>query len=280
MLHPIILISKKEIMDNIRNKWMIIVSIIFAALVLVSSYFGSLGNQGWQDIGGTISSMMAFVLLLVPIIALILAYAALIGEIERGSMSSLLTLPTTRLEILLGKFFGLSTIIAITILIGFGIAGIVIGVNVEGVNFVDYLVFIGSTILFGLVFISVAIFFSSLFRRRTSAIGGAIFIWFFFNMILPVILAGILFSSVGFESVFTGNFSIPEWYYGVQLINPITVYQTLIGLTVGPVATTIEQTVTTTYPDYYSSGLMILILGLWVILFQLFAYIRFRTIDI
>ena len=64
-------IIKKEILDNIRNKWIIILSIIFALLTLVTSYFGSIFSTGWQDLGGTINGMMSLVQLLVPIIALI-----------------------------------------------------------------------------------------------------------------------------------------------------------------------------------------------------------------
>ena len=39
---PILNIAKKEILDNVRNKWVIILTIIFASLTLVVSYFGSI----------------------------------------------------------------------------------------------------------------------------------------------------------------------------------------------------------------------------------------------
>lgn len=271
-------IAKKEIMDNIRNKWVIILSIIFASLALVVSYFGSIFSQGWQDFGVTISGMMNLVQFLIPIIGLMLGYASIIGEIEKGSMSSLLSLPTNRLEILLGKFLGLGSVLSFTILIGFGVAGIVIGINVPGVNYGDYLVFIGSTILLGLVFISLALFFSSLFKKRSTAMGGAIFLWFFFNMILPIVFMGILLMNISLNEI--GEGIIPEWYHGLVLLNPLSVYSTLVLLNVEPVMNAIQQNMPTEYPSFYSSGLMILIMILWITIFLLLSFWRFRKKDI
>ena len=96
ILNSIFSIAKKEILDNVRNKWIIVLTIIFASLALVVSYFGSIFSQGWQNFGATISGMMSLVQFLIPIIGLMLGYAAIIGEIEKGSMSSLLSLPAKR----------------------------------------------------------------------------------------------------------------------------------------------------------------------------------------
>ena len=278
MLNAIFIISKKEIMDNIRNKWIITLSFIFALLTLVTSYFGSIFSTGWQDLGATISGMMSLVQLLVPIIALILGYAAIIGEIERGSMSALLAQPVTRLEILLGKFFGLGSILALAILIGFGVAGIVIALNVPDVNFVNYLIFIGSTIIIGLVFLSISLFFSTVFKKRTTAIGGAIFLWFLFNMILPMIFVGILLTQIDIQEIVAGaEATIPSWFHIVNLINPISVYQTFNTLSIGA---DIQGMVPSSYPDFFSGGLMILLLLLWIIVFQLLAFWRFNKKDI
>ena len=47
MIHnPILSIAKKEIMDNIRNKWIILITILFVALTLLASYAGSVFSEG------------------------------------------------------------------------------------------------------------------------------------------------------------------------------------------------------------------------------------------
>jgi len=274
-INSIFIIAKKEIMDNIRNKWIIVLSFIFALLTLVTSYFGSIFSTGWQDLGATISGMMSLVQFLIPIIALILGYAAIIGEIERGSMSALLSQPITRLEILLGKFIGLGSILAFTIIIGFGVAGIVIALNVPDVNFINYLIFIGSTILIGLVFLSISLFFSTIFKKRTAAIGGAIFLWFLFNMILPMIYVGVLVASVGIENLMSGE--LPSWYYILTLSSPLSVYTTfnILALRI-----TLQGELISSFPKFFSAELMILLLLLWIIISLLLAYWRFNKKDI
>lgn len=274
-LNPIFIIAKKEIMDNIRNKWIIILSFIFALLTVVVSYFGSYFSEGWEDLAGTITGMMSLVQFLVPIIALVLGYAAIIGEIERGSMSALLSLPTSRMEIILGKFTGLGAIISIAVVIGFGIGGIIISLNVANTNYVDYLIFIISTILIGLVFLSLAIFFSTLFNKRSTAMGGAIFLWFFFNMILPIIMSGILIMSIGFSGLLDST--IPEWYYYISLANPLSVYgnlnQIALNLSFG-------QQVSITYPSIFSGELMAGLLVVWILVFLILSIWRFNFKDI
>ena len=277
ILNSIFGIAKKEILDNVRNKWIIILTIIFTSLTLVVSYFGYIFSQGWQDFGVTIGGMMSLVQFLIPIIGLMLGYAAIIGEIEKGSMSSLLSLPINRIEIIMGKFLGLGCVLSFTTFIGFGVAGIVIAANVANVNYSDYLIFIGSTILLGLMFVSLALFFSTLFKKRSTSMGGAILLWFLFNMILPLVFVGIMIASTSFENITSGTF--PEWYYILELINPISVYSALISLNVGPVST-MQGTFSVSYPSFYSSGLMILILIIWIVSFLLLAFWRFDRRDI
>jgi Cu-processing system permease protein len=272
-------VAKKEIMDNIRNKWIIIISLMFAILTVVVSYFGSLTSQGWQDLSLTIVAMMTFVEYLVPIIALMLGYATIIGEIERGSMSALLSLSATRFEIVAGKFLGLASVLALTILIGFGIAGLIIAVNVSDIDFVAYLLFIAMTIMFGLIFLSISLFFSTVFRKRSSAIGGAVFLWFFFLFIIQIIYQGVLIASIGLEKLISGT--IPEWYYALELTSPVSVYSYFVSLNVVSLDTLAQISGSTfTYPSFISNWVLFPILCAWIIIFFVLAVWRFQRQDI
>jgi len=276
----ILSIAKKEIMDNIRNKWIILVSVMFALLTLVVSYFGSLASRGWQDLGFTISGMASLVTFLVPIIALMLAYAAIIGEIERGSMNSLLSLSATRFEIIIGKFLGLAGVMCFTIFIGFGAAGLMIAANVSNVNYADYGIFIGATMLLGLVFLSVALFFSTIFNKRSTAMGGAIFLWFLFNIILPIVFVGLLMTTIDITQFVQGNtINVPDWYNAVNLFNPISVYSSLLTTAIGPVSS-MNASSQIPAPSWYSSGLLIGVLLAWIMVFFVLAVWRFQRKDI
>ena len=104
------ILAAKEFRDRLRNRWVIAVAIIFTLFALAISYFGAAqqGSVGPGNIQVTIASLVSLVIYLIPLIALMLGYDAIVGERERGSLDLLLSLPITRLELLLGKFLGLS----------------------------------------------------------------------------------------------------------------------------------------------------------------------------
>jgi Cu-processing system permease protein len=273
-------IAKKEIMDNIRNKWIILVAAMFAILTLVVSYFGSLGTSGWQDLGNTISGMTQLGSFLISIVAFMLGYATIIGEIERGSMSSLLSLSANRFEIVVGKFLGLGAVLCLTILVGYGVAGIVIGLNISNVDYLEYLIFIGLTMVFGLVFLTVALFFSTVFSKRSTALGGAIFLWFLFNIILPIVFVGLLATTIDFTTInMASKIIAPDWYHFLNLFNPISVYSTLISITIGPVQSSTGSGFIPN-PSWYSTELLIIVLLAWIIVFFILAVWRFQRKDI
>lgn len=276
----ILSIAKKEVMDNIRNKWIIIASVLFAVLTIIASYIGTLYSQGWNNIGDTIVWMIAFVLYLLSIIALILGYGTIIAEVERGSMSSLLSLSTTRFEIITGKFIGLASVLSLTIIIGFGSAGLIIAANVPNVNYIEFLIFLGTTILFGLIFLSISLFFSTIFNKRSTAIGGAVFLWFFFLILLRIIFQVILLSSIGLNNYFSGV--TPDWYYLLELFNPVSVYTYFISINVVPLSQMIQgsPTISIKYPFFISNSVLLPVLILWIIVFFILAYFMFERKDI
>lgn len=277
-MNGILGIAKKEVMDNIRNKWIILVSVMFAVLTIAVSYFGSLESQGWQDLAFTIGGMESLVTMLVPIIALILAYATIIGEIERGSMNSLLSLPVTRSEIVFGKFLGLGSVLCFTILVGYGAAGLLIAANVPNVNYVDYGIFIGATMLLGLVFLSIALCFSTMFNKRSTAMGGAIFLWFLFNIILPIVFLGLLVASVDFNQFIEDQvITAPSWYYVLNLFNPTSVYSSLLDQALTPMS---SIGAITPYPSWYTAEALVCVLIIWILSFFIIGLWRFQRKDI
>jgi len=277
MLDIIINIAKKEFMDNIRNKWIIIITILFASLTLLASYAGSIYSEGWQDLGVTMSIMSGLVNFLITIIALILGYSAIIGEIEKVSMNALLSLPAKRLEIVLGKFFGLGMVLTSTILIGFGIAGIIIGFNVPDVKYDEYLIFIGATILVGLVFLSIGIFLSCLFRKRSTAMGGAIFVFFLFTIIWQFIVFALLIITSSFN---IENAALSDWYFALNFFNPLGAYGSLLSLNIPSITAQQTELIAVEYPSFFNTTNMLITLILWLFIPLILAYWRFKNKDI
>ena len=279
--NAVINIVKKEIMDSIRNKWFILITLIFLVLVVLISYVDSYG-QSWGSLGAMISlGLMSVVHYFVPIIGLMLGYGAIVGEVESGSMSSLLSQSVTRTEIILGKFFGRGLLLASSIVIGFGIGAIAIAVNISDVDYFDYFIFVGATILLGLVFFTIGLFLSPLFKKRYTAIGGSIFIWVLYALIWPIIMSIILFTVVvDINLIVSGGelpeISIPIWYEAIDLFSPITAYTKLVSLTVAPVSS-LEGAF---LYSVNNPGLMAGILLVWIAVFLFLGFLGFRRKDI
>lgn len=257
-------IAKKEFLDNWRNKWIIAVAAIFLLLTLVVSYFGtsSSGGSGWKDIEDTIAIMMSIVTFLLPIIGLMLGYASIVGERERGSLSLMLSYPVLRHEVIIGKFVGLSTVLSLATAIGFSISGVIIGLNVEGVHWAEYGIFIVASFLLGFVYIALAIMFSSILTKRSTALGASVFLWFLFAIIWGIVLIGILATQHSLSEISQGDWTGPTWYYLASIFNPNTAFQILVALSIAPVAADIAGDL----PSFYSTPITLLILLLWVVI--------------
>lgn len=192
-------IAAKEFRDRIRNRWVLAVALIFALFALAIAYFGASqqGEVGFRSIDVTVASLVSLVIYLVPLIALILGYDAIVGETERGSLELMLSMPISRFEILFGKYLGLAGALAISTVLGFGAGLLPLAASMSAGDVLHYAGFVGSAILMGLAFLSVSMLVSVLASDRVRASGVAIALWFFFVLIFDLLLMGALVMSQG-----------------------------------------------------------------------------------
>lgn len=198
-LKQIRIIATKEFRDRIRNRWVLAVAAVFTVFALVIAYFGAAqqGAVGFHSIDVTIASLVSLVIYLIPLIALILGFDAIVGERERGSLDLLLSMPITRLELLLGKYLGLAAALTTSTVIGFGVVGILLSTQMPLASLFHYLGFMASSILLGMAFLALAILLSTLASDRTRASGAAISLWFFFVLVFDLLILGALVASGG-----------------------------------------------------------------------------------
>lgn len=195
----IAIVAAKEFRERIRNRWIAAVALVFAAFALLIAYFGAAqqGAVGFRGIEVTIASLTSLVIYLVPLIVLLLGYDAIAGERERGSLDLLLSLPITRLELLLGKFAGLAAALAVSTVAGFGLAGAAIAYRADSAALYHYAGFVVSALLMGMAFLSMAVMVSVIASDRVRASGAAIALWFFFVLVFDLAMLGALVLSGG-----------------------------------------------------------------------------------
>jgi len=197
--HALATLAGKEFRDRLRNRWVLAVALVFTAFSLAITYFGSAaqGVVGPRSIELTIASLVSLVIYLIPLIALLLGFDAIVGERERGSLDLLLAHPLTRLELLLGKYLGLAAALSLSTLIGFALVGVLLWQRFGQAGLYHYSGFVLSSVLLGLAFLSLALLISVLARDRTRASGLAISLWFVLVLVFDLALMGLLVASQG-----------------------------------------------------------------------------------
>ncbi|SUD37530.1 multi-copper enzyme maturation ABC transporter [Ectopseudomonas mendocina] len=220
-------IARKELSDGLRNRWLLAISLLFAALAVGIAWLGAAasGQLGFTSIPATIASLASLATFLMPLIALLLAYDAIVGEDEGGTLMLLLTHPLGRGQILLGKFVGHGLILALAVMFGFGGAALAIGLLVEDVELATLAWAFGrfmlSSTLLGWVFLAMAYVLSARVSEKSSAAGLALGVWFLFVLVFDLVLLALLVFS-------EGKFS-PEALPWLLLLNPTDIYR-LINL--------------------------------------------------
>ncbi len=219
--NQILTLAAKEFRDRLRNRWVLAVALVFTVFSLVITYFGGAqqGQLGLRSIEFTIASLVSLVIYLIPLIALLLGFDAVVGERERGSLDLLLALPITRLELLLGKYLGLAAALTLSTLAGFALVAVLLFQQFSWPGLYHYLGFMMSSVLLGLAFLSLAVLMSVIARERTRASGLAIAMWFFFVLVFDLLLLGAL--------VATGGSYGGDAFAYLLLLNPADVFRIL-----------------------------------------------------
>ncbi|WP_454840708.1 ABC transporter permease [Pseudomonas hormoni] len=265
--------ARKEFSDGLRNRWLLAISVLFAVLAIGIAWLGAAasGQLGFTSVPATIASLASLATFLMPLIALLLAYDAIVGEDESGTLLLLLTYPLGRGQILLGKFVGHGLILALATLIGFGCAMLAIAVLVDNVELSLLLWafgrFMASSTLLGWGFLGLAYVLSSASAEKSTAAGLALGVWFFFVLVFDLALLALLVLSEG-----QFNPKVLPW---LLLLNPADIYR-LINLSgFEPGASTAG--VLTLGSDLPMPGSMLwLCLSLWVAVPLGSAWLLFR----
>lgn len=108
----------------LRNRWVAIVIAMMALFALVLSAAGSAptGELGADSLSVTVASLTSLAVYLVPLVALLMSFDAIAGEVERGTLPLLLTYPVSRGRVLLGKAAAHLLTLAIALAVGYGLA--------------------------------------------------------------------------------------------------------------------------------------------------------------
>lgn len=202
-MKQILTIAHTEIRLGIRNNWILLSSAILTVFSVLLVLLGSApaGEVDAHLLSVTVASLSTLAVYLIPLIALLLSFDAIAGELDRGTLQLVLAMPIARWQVLAGKYLGHLAVLTIALVTGYGIAGMLalfIGGAVGTAAVAGLAVLVLTSVLLGAVFIAIGYLASACVRQTGTAAALAVAIWLvavvFYDMAL---LGGLLASQDG-----------------------------------------------------------------------------------
>lgn len=206
----------------IRNRWVTIAIATMAVFSLVLAAAGSAptGALGADPLSVTIASLTSLAVYLVPLVALLMSFDAIAGEVERGTLPLILTYPIGRAEILVGKFMAHLVTLSLALIVGYGLAAAAtIAADSSGMAGLPALWrLLWSSVLLGATFLALGYALSALGRRPGAAAGLAVGAW----LVLVVLYdLGLLAALVADD----GGWFTTELFSWLLLANPADAFR-------------------------------------------------------
>jgi Cu-processing system permease protein len=194
-------IAAQEVRVGLRNRWVLATTLLMAALALSLSLLGSAptGAVKADPLAVVVVSLASLTIFLVPLIALLLSFDAIVGEQERGTLMLLLSYPVARWQVVVGKVAGQVAILAVATVLGYGAAGAALalkgGVGAEAWQ--AFAAMVATSVMLGASFVAMGCLASTLVRERATAAGLAVGVWLFFVLLYDTALLGVLVADQG-----------------------------------------------------------------------------------
>jgi Cu-processing system permease protein len=194
MIARILAITGTELRIALRNRWVLIATVLMTLFALALTFAGAAptGALGVDLLTVSVASMTTLSVYLAPLLALLMSFDAVAGEIERGGLALLLTYPVSRTEIMLGKFLAHLCTLVFAITVGFGVAGLAAsaagGAGAESVMALTRLIW--TSILLGATFLALGYVISAMARNPGAAAGLAAGLWLVFVVLYDLGLLG------------------------------------------------------------------------------------------
>jgi ABC-2 type transport system permease protein len=264
-------VFRKDFLDVRRARIVWFVCGVYTLLMGLLFYV----ERGSDEITQPLGAMTGIGLVLLPLVALVAAYLAIAGERESGSIKYLLSLPNSRLDVVLGKFLSRSLVVVGAIVLAFAVAAVMGLVWYASFDTGLFLQGLGLVILYVLAYVSISVGLSAAFSTRSRAVGGAIGVYFVTVLLttLQLIQAAIRYLS---EELGLG-LSDDAITFLQAVISPAAAYQRLFGelFFESNQAPAAEETVW-----FLQTEVMVGLLLVWIVVPLVLGYLVFRQSDL
>ncbi|MEW6277666.1 MAG: ABC transporter permease [Candidatus Eremiobacterota bacterium] len=214
----VLAIASKEVQDATRNRWFWLYTGAFALLAAALSATALLGSGfgGLAGYGRTTASLINLVLLIVPLMGLTAGASSMAGERERGTLAYLMAQPVARFEVFWGKYLGQALGLGSSLVLGFGLSGMLVGLRGGREQSALYLTLLGLSLLLALASLGLGFLVATLVRRSSAAMGVVLVVW----------LALAFLGDLGLMGLTSGLHLKAPTLFHLSLANPLSVFRT------------------------------------------------------
>ncbi|WP_114578663.1 ABC transporter permease subunit [Saliphagus sp. LR7] len=284
-------VAKKDFRDAVQSRALWALVAVFVLLSMLSTYaFVEVPEMFGEPGGATFDGLILFTVgltgLFVPLAAIVVCYKSLAGERELGSIKLLLSLPTNRRDVFVGKVLGRAAVI----IVGLGV-GLLVGVGfgallLDGIDIISALIFVLVTLVFAGIYAEIMVSISATTGSTSRATTLALGFFVVFELFWDVVPMAVLYVVEGFRL----PTQMPDWVFPVMQLSPSTAYFSSVtallpGLTdtpgnVGGTSAGVEVSVTDADPFYLSPEIGLIVLLVWLIIPLVVGYWRFESSDL
>jgi ABC-2 type transport system permease protein len=295
-------VARKDFQDAVRSHWLWALSALFVSVLalppaLIIADVIQVGQGEGLNTDLFVFLMRDTMTLLVPIIAVVLAYAAITGERDSGTLKLLLSLPHSRRDVVVGKAVGRGAVIVLPVLAGFVVAALVFLATPVSLNAGTFFGFALLSAVIGVVFVAIAVGISAGARSGRASMIGAVGVYVLFTLFWNQFANGIvrlLNDYAGVEGA-----SRVKLHLFLKVLNPSQAYKTLVArlFTEDPVAARVNlvggqglqsqlnaqmyaQALGDSVPFYLSDVFVGLVLVAWLVAAPAVGYLVFREADL
>ncbi|MBV7317464.1 ABC transporter permease [Shewanella sp. NIFS-20-20] len=220
----VLTIAIKEFADNLRNRWLWMMTLVFALLAFAISFGGGVlqGSQLLPGLGHQLAALVSLSLLLLPLAAILLSYDSFVGEQESGTLLLLLTYPLNKWQLILGKWLGHGAVLALALGIAFGSCALVTAYYGQASThevLAAFGHFLISSWLLAMIFVVLGYSVSLSVREKAKALGLLLLLWFVFVLLYDL---AILATVVTFADHLDR-----QWINLAILLNPADLFRSL-----------------------------------------------------
>jgi ABC-2 type transport system permease protein len=275
------LIARKDFDDAVRSRMILAITAIFVFFSTLITAAPALFGDGAADVetAQALSLTMVPAQIIVPIVALIVGYMAIVGERQSGSVKILLGFPHSRFDVVAGKLIGRTGVITLGIVVGFTVATVVGTILYGGFPAADFAKVLAVTVLLGAVFTGYAVGVSAGVTTRGKAMALVIGMYILFNALWQILTSLLLWAV-------EGEFAVqdpPTWYELLVALSPMNAFEsaaTYLDIEVLPLFGGFGGESAPSDPFFLQDWFGFVILLAWMVIPLALGYWRFERADL